>query len=133
MNTEPKTESPPKTCDITQVLATALIEMLRDAPTNSVVRAQVLATILVPIPDTLVEFNAIKDWIETNIKPPAATKSTAGISVEVSCTRGSASGADSYRLTAAELTYMLDQSDDLDEFIAAAEEHLLEIATANID
>ena len=28
---------------------------------------------------------------------------------------------------------MLDQSDDLDEFIAAAEEHLLEIATANID
>lgn len=56
-------------CDITMVLSPQLIQLLHMAPGNEMVRAQVLAKLLVPIPPEHVTFDAIKAWIEINISP----------------------------------------------------------------
>lgn len=56
-------------CRIESVLAKELIQLVQTAPTNPIVRTQVHAKVLVPIPDEHVTFEAIKGWIEATIDP----------------------------------------------------------------
>lgn len=68
--------APAKKCEVTKVVPQAVIELLRVAPQNEVARAQVLASVLQPLPSEAQTFEQIVDWIEANIdpaviKPPA--------------------------------------------------------------
>lgn len=57
-----------KKCLIENVLSRSLIELLKTAPKNKVVRTQVLNSIRMPLPDEVQDYEAIKAWIESNIE-----------------------------------------------------------------
>ena len=64
-----KLAEPNKKSEITQVLPSSLIEALQSAPLNEVIRTQVHARTLVPIPEDRKTFEEIKQWIEINVEP----------------------------------------------------------------
>lgn len=130
---------------ITQFLQPQIIEMLRSAPLNPVVRTQVHARILVPLPDTADTFEKIKEWIETTIKgrggpvpaplprtrvpvPPPPPTQDLFVRVEVTeTTRGRARysvnrvGGGSYALTRTEIrriaNEVIEDDGDMDQLV----------------
>ena len=57
---------------VVELLSNSLIELVRAAPMNPEVRAQVLAAVLIPIPDELKNYSAIEKWIK--FKVPAVSR-----------------------------------------------------------
>jgi hypothetical protein len=57
------------TSTIELVLPKTIIELLKAQPENATIRTHVLVHTKVPIPDEFKTYDAIKDWIEHNIKP----------------------------------------------------------------
>ena len=70
----------PKIVDIANLMPRSLIEMVRQLPTNPMIRTQVHAVIRVPIPDDKATFLQIKEWLECEyptIRDQAKIKITA--------------------------------------------------------
>jgi hypothetical protein len=60
-----------KKCRLDEVLSKELQQIVMVAPMNAVVRAQILASCLVSVPDDNQDFESIKHWIEFNVTKPA--------------------------------------------------------------
>jgi hypothetical protein len=63
-----QTMNPAKRCEIHHVLSPPVIHLLTNSPQNSAVRAMVRNELNRKLPDELIAFDEIKNWIELNIK-----------------------------------------------------------------
>ena len=62
-------EPPVRKCEIEKVLGKTINALLMATPENKQVRAQCLNLLHKEIPPELLEYGAIKDWVEFNIEP----------------------------------------------------------------
>lgn len=74
-----------RTCVWEDAVPKGVSDMLRIAPGNPTIRAQLLAAVKVPLPDDVTTFEAIVKWVEHNVKkkPPYDPE---GIAFNLNCT-----------------------------------------------
>jgi hypothetical protein len=136
-------EAKPRLCQIEVVLGNTIGSLLKAHPNNPIVRAHALALLRQEIPPSLIDWESIKEWVETTITPSNELPKSSSdlndlrVAFEVgvefsetesgnssySCNRG---GQGRYPIVAADLRRIVEASSSIEEVMDSLNDNIVE-------